>query len=284
MCFPDVKKHIEKSDDLEELYRYSDEVARIYNRINERIRIKEAQNRSLPDLHNYSKSTKLSVNILEEAPAWSPVELSDCVIPSMISKEEARYYMYLGQFYRGDGEIVELGPWLGSSTYFIHQGLSDCPYFKNRKIHVYDDFVWRSSFMNDKVRDDERLSDGADFKGLFDKYVASFKENLIVYKRRISSDRFNFHVPILEWKEKQIEMLFVDCGRTFKVNETWYDLLAPFFIPGKTLIIMQDWHTHQEVPVRWYNQIKQFTDAHKGELTLMHELRHGGVATFLYGK
>ena len=53
-------------------------------------------------------------------------------------------------FYSGTGEIVELGPWLGSSTFHLISGLENNPYFKtqNKRIHVYDDFVWRSEWMD----------------------------------------------------------------------------------------------------------------------------------------
>ena len=46
--------------------------------------------------------------------------------------------------------------------------------------------------------------------------------------------------------------------------------------------MLEDWKTHREVPVCWYNQIKQFTDSKGQQLRLLHELRDGGAATFLY--
>jgi hypothetical protein len=39
---------------------------------------------------------------------------------------------------------------------------------------------------------------------------------------------------------------------------------------------------HKEIPVKWYNQTKQFTDSKGASLELVHELCHGGIATFLY--
>ena len=44
-------------------------------------------------------------------------------MPGMISEEEARYYEHIGGLYRGHGEAVELGPWLGKSTRHIIRGL-----------------------------------------------------------------------------------------------------------------------------------------------------------------
>jgi hypothetical protein len=66
------------------------------------------------------------------------------------------------------------------------------------------------------------------------------------------------------------------------VNEAWYGALAPHFIPGRTLVMMQDWGTHREVPDRPDNQTKLFTDLRAAALVLVHELVRGNLATFLY--
>ena len=65
-------------------------------------------------------------------------------------------------------------------------------------------------------------------------------------------------------------------------NEAWFAKLAPSFIPGETLIAMQDWQTFKETPARPYNQTKLFTDAKGTSLELVHELRGGSLATFRY--
>lgn len=44
---------------------------------------------------------------------------------------------------------------------------------------------------------------------------------------------------------------------------------------------MQDWRLHRERPRKWYNQTKDFTDKNPS-LELIHEIKDGGIATFLY--
>jgi predicted O-methyltransferase YrrM len=66
----------------------------------------------------------------------------------MISPEECKYYRWLGRFFTGAGAVVELGPWLGCSTVHILAGLERSPGFRDRRLHVFDDFVWRSSWMD----------------------------------------------------------------------------------------------------------------------------------------
>jgi hypothetical protein len=86
----------------------------------------------------------------------------------------------------------------------------------------------------------------------------------------------------LEWTQGPVEMMFIDCGRTFEENEAWFSTFQNFFIPNTTLLILQDWGTHKEIPVKWYNQMKQFVGSKAGKLQPIHELKWGSAATFLF--
>jgi hypothetical protein len=169
---------------------------------------------------------------------------------------------------------------LGASTAHIAQGLITNPKFDGRRVYVYDDFVWRSAWMDAHLPPDVGLpADGSDFRPLVEQYAAPYLEHLEVATRRIGTDG---DVPTLTWEGGPIEMAFVDCGRTFEVNDAWYRALSPHFLPDQTLVVMQDWHTHRQVPARWYNQIKDFTDSLGAAFDFVHEVTVGGVATFLY--
>jgi hypothetical protein len=211
------------------------------------------------------------------------MEFNPDATPGMISDEECRYYSWIARYYAGIGAAVELGPWLGKSTRYILQGLRANPIFKGRKLHVVDDFIWRASWMNDKVTAAEQLPDGQDFRFLFEKYSRALLPDVVIEQRRITSHGDNDHVPPLEeWSHGPVELLYVDCGRTFEVNEAWYRLFSKSFIPDRTVIMMQDWRLHREVPAQWFNQTKLFTDSKGAQLTLIHELESGCLATFLY--
>jgi predicted O-methyltransferase YrrM len=203
-----------------------------------------------------------------------------CESPSMISEEEAKYYLYLGRFYAGAGAVVELGPWLGASTAYITHGLLANPTFDGQRVHVFDDFTWRSDWMNRHLPPGmDPPADGSNFRPLFERYAAPDLDRLDVATRRIGAGD---DAPTLTWDGGPIEMAFIDCGRAFEVNQAWYDVLSPHFIPDRTLVVLQDWRQHEQVPVRWFNQIKDFTDSLGSALDLVHEIAVGGVATFLY--
>jgi hypothetical protein len=224
----------------------------------------------------------LSRFVLEASTPWHAVSAPAVSAPGMITDEEARYFYYIGRFYSGEGEVVELGPWLGKSTSFIAQGLRANPRFSGRQLWVFDDFVWRPSWMSQHYPEADQPGRHASFRHLFDRYTAPFKEMLRVERRRFTDHDGNEQVPLFQWSGSPVELLFVDCGRTLAANEAWYEALHSSFIPGRTLIVLQDWGTHREVPPRWYNQMHEFV-AQKGEaLDLVHELRRGSAATFLF--
>jgi len=269
------------SSNLEDLEKLSERLARLRNAVERRIRSVQATARPVPEITAHT-GERLTASVNESQAPWLALEVNEKSIPGMITKAETQYYLYVGRFYSGRGEVVELGPWLGRSTSYILDALLQNPNFSGRKLHVFDDFIWRSAWMDERAGEQKTMPNHADFRALFDKHTAGLAEHLEVRKRRISTYDGNEDVPPLAWNGRPVEMLYVDCGRTLAANEAWYELFEPHFLPGATMIVMQDWGLHQQVPVRWYNQTKQFTDSKGDALQLVHETLGGSVAMFLY--
>ncbi len=229
-----------------------------------------------------SQGELLTRCVLERSTPWRNVRPPAVSVPGMITEEEARYFYYLAGFHSGLGEVVELGPWLGRSTSFIGHGLRANPRFSGQHLWVFDDFIWRPEWMNRHHPEAEQPDRHASFRHLFEFHTAEFKDILRVDQRRFTDYDGNEQVPLFQWRGAPVELLFVDCGRTLAANDAWYDALLPFFIPGRTLIVLQDWGTHKEVPRRSYNQIGEFVRRKGRTLDLVHELRDGSIATFLF--
>jgi hypothetical protein len=224
----------------------------------------------------------LAKHILRINTPWSSFEVPHCNIPSMITEEEKAYYLYVTSFFSGKGEVVEVGPWLGSSTFHIVSGLVRNPAFSGKVLHVFDDFVWRSSWMDRHFPHENPPSNYSCFQPLFERYVRRIKSHLRIARRRLIIQDGNEKVAAFAWKGQSIEMCFIDCGRNLVINDAWYDVLSPSFIPDTTLIMMEDWQVHKERPRRAYNQTKQFTDNKGRALEKIDELLGGALATFLY--
>jgi len=219
--------------------------------------------------------------IMDSGSPWLRASAAAIDVPGMITDEEARYYEYIGTLYEGHGEVIELGPWLGKSTLHILRGLEKNQHFAGRRLHVFDDFVWRAEWMDKSAPNDKRLPNHACFRHLFEQAVYPVASRLKVTKAKIVDYDGNEALPRIEWAGSPIEMMYIDCGRTLEVNEGWFKIFAPSFVPDVTLLIMEDWRTHRGRPRLWYNQTLWFTEAHP-EMKLVHEISGGFLATFLF--
>jgi hypothetical protein len=236
----------------------------------------------VPMIKSFDGKSQLNVSVMSPSAPWLGLAPGQCATPAMISTEEAQYYRYIGAFYAGLGRALELGPWLGASTQHIVESLAHNPNFRGQKLHVVDDFVWRAEWMNRYVLDEEKLPNHVSFRHLFEKYTGEIRDLLAVQQARLTIYDGNENVQPFSWDQGPIEFLYVDCGRTLAANDAWFKYLRPAFIPGRTLLMMQDWRLHRERPRKWFNQTRLFTDSKEGELRLLHEVSNGGLATFLF--
>jgi hypothetical protein len=234
------------------------------------------------NIRSFDRQSELQVSVMSSTAPWLRLKPAQCHTPAMISTEEAKYYTYIGAFYEGIGCAVELGPWLGASTQHIVRSLAGNPNFSGKLLYVVDDFIWREDWMNGYVADDEKLPNHSSFRHLFDKYTSEVQHLLSVQQAKITNYYGNEKVDQFRWGGDAIEFLYVDCGRTIAANDAWYEYLRPTFIPGRTLVMMQDWRLHRERPRKWFNQTLLFTQSKGSELELLHEVQDGGLATFIF--
>lgn len=214
---------------------------------------------------------------------WRDVSFRRVDVPGMITDEEIRYYHWLARYYSGQYAAVELGPWLGHSTIHLAESLGPVLCRHGRRMHVYDDFVWRPGWMNQYLRPHDPPAPGMheSFEHIFQHFTAAVGDLLEVQRGKITDYDGNERLRPITWCGEQIELMVVDCGRTIHANEAWFDLFSPYFIPDRTLVVMQDWRLHRERPRKPYNQTWHFVASHPC-LELVHEVIDGGIATFLY--
>ena len=277
-----VRRRLCNTEDLDRLERRRNFLQSLLVSVEDQMRALRGKERHSITRRIPRGSQVIPVSVLERTPPWAAERVETRNIPGMVTDEEIQYYLWLGSLYTGLGHAVELGPWLGRSTTFILDGLKRSSHFKGRRLFAYDDFVWRASFMNDYVPSAERLAEGADFLPIFQRYTSDYRDMIHVEACRILLEDRNQHVPPLAWDKGPVEFLFVDCGRTYLGNHAWFDVFRPSFVPGVTVIVMQDWRTHREVPRKPYNHTLQFTEFLDEYLELIHETRKGGIGTFLW--
>lgn len=230
---------------------------------------------------NETSAFTLEYAIMDPKAPWLQEKPNSYQVPGMISEEEICYYHYIAKAYTGWGEIVELGPWLGHSTLHLADAFSKNPNFKDKKLHVFDDFIWRSSWMDPHYNENDKPENHADFRLIFERYTAQVLDKLTIYHGKFANYDGNEKLPFVNWIEKPIEMIIVDCGRTLDANNGWFEIFSRNFVPNKTILVMQDWRQHRERPRLWYNQTLYFTQEHPN-FELIHEVSSGGIAAFLY--
>lgn len=114
-----VKKILLYTNNLKKLELITQHLTLLNDVVNDKIRKLIANKAEIPDIFSFDLKSKLGICVLEDYVPWSSAVIEDVDISGMISEEECRYYCYIGKFYSGKGEVVELGPWLGRSTFYI---------------------------------------------------------------------------------------------------------------------------------------------------------------------
>jgi hypothetical protein len=154
----------------------------------------------------------------------------------MTSRTEQEYLAKYGEeLYKGDGEIVDLGCWLGSTTIPLVDGLLKNPAFSEsgRKVFAYDLFIW-FDWMNSSAA-------GTELSGTFVEGDSFVEE----YLKRIGHR--SEHVEVrsgdlkeIGWGGGQIEFLLVDAMKGWDLANAIIRDFYPSLIPGRSFVFHQD--------------------------------------------
>ena len=186
----------------------------------------------------------------------SHYELLDCYeefswediwkIYPMLSTQDIILYYYLSKnYYTGEGNIVDGGVLGGGTTACISKGLIENKKYNKDKnlLLIFDLFKDNVNSINITFlqkhfnRDLFRYEDNfVDFEEVFHNNVEQYKQsvNMIVHKGDlIDYDKYHYLNPI--------EILSIDIAKTPELMLHICHVFFPHLIPGKSLVIMQDW-------------------------------------------
>jgi hypothetical protein len=138
--------------------------------------------------------------------------------------------------FSGEGEIVELGTFIGASTVCFGSGLrmneSLSETEKAGRIHSFDRFSGEFETNWIKNKSNFALDSDGRFLGLFKKHTDEFRE----YVQLHDGDILN-----CEWSRSPIEILFVDIFKTADITGKVVQAFFPYLVPGLTIVVMQDY-------------------------------------------
>lgn len=156
-------------------------------------------------------------------------------LPGMTVPSERAYFKWHAQeCFAGEGEAVDLGSWLGSTTAVLAMGLeaNPRPAVKRATLHAYDRFTWES-WMDDYA---EALrygpySPGASFLPEFERVTRRWQERIRVHEGDLLEER---------WSGGPIELLLVDAMKSWPLAQHIVEHFYPALLPGQGFVIHQD--------------------------------------------
>lgn len=178
------------------------------------------------------------------------VPAASAQVPTMLVPDELRLLHYFAEvLYTGEGAIIDAGSFLGGSTVALADGLRNNLRRRGARmeklIHAFDKFEveeWtRGVFFPTET------PAGESFRTRFDANIARYARLIEVHEGDALS---------LEWNRGPIEILFIDIAKHWKVCDrvTW--TFFPHLIPGRSLVIQQDYLYHHWVA--WLHVTMEF--------------------------
>lgn len=245
------------------------------------------------EMFDYLQETILHLKHLPTEPAvertaWqkTPVSREALSVPGMLTRDTMRYYRWLGGSLTGAGEVVEMGCWMGRSTYPLAEGLAANRSFDGRRLHALDAFTWNEWLENYAARQRDEFSPEVrarfDALSVGDNYEHLFLEFCAPHKRLIKTQTcFLYHdgesgeLPPLAWDGGPVELLIQDISNGSALVQKVWDTFLPSFIPNTTVVVFHQYgHMRAE-------GLRRFCREKAGVLRPVHKPR-GVAKAFLF--
>jgi predicted O-methyltransferase YrrM len=164
-------------------------------------------------------------------------------VPGMLWTQEKRMLYYLTvNDYSGEGAIADMGAFLGGSTICFAAGLRQRSWTRS-SIHSYDLFrlgpFEREQYFPENPPEDLRT------RQIFDTHLQNYRDLVIVHE----GDVLGFAAP------EPIELIFVDIAKSYKVFDHLLTSFLPALIPGRALVILQDYLSGSTGP--WHHIVME---------------------------
>lgn len=152
-------------------------------------------------------------------------------VPSLISLREGHYLYWLtAQGYSGQGAVVELGSFLGSSAMHLGAGMRDAGF--DRPLWCFDKFEWSGSAgWSERFR--IQLADKVDYRPLFLRNVQPIYPAVRAVKTEIKR---------IKWKGGLVEILFMDAPKRLADISAALTQFGLSLEPNFSLIVCDDYN------------------------------------------
>lgn len=182
-------------------------------------------------------SASSTLSIFDERPWTRPVQVEQAPIGMLGDAESALFYHLTQSYFRGEGTVIDAGSFLGKSAFYLATGMRDNPNVdaSSHRVHCFDLFEVNHPSTIDYIRRtlgrETRIGDST--MALFEQQVAPVRDLLEVHKGDFMNAR---------WSSNEIEILMIDIAKTPALNSKVMELFFANLIPGRSLVIHQDYH------------------------------------------
>ncbi|MBS7788961.1 class I SAM-dependent methyltransferase [Roseococcus sp. SDR] len=157
---------------------------------------------------------------------------ADSSMPSMLSLDEKALYRDVARQYRGEGEVIEIGSWLGSGTIEICRGLEETG--EDWRLTVIDRFRWSKLYMTRYP--EVPLTEGASFLEMFQANMGEHAARMTCLQAELQDLPKVFEPPA------KIELLFVDAPKSWSMLRSVLEHLGPRLLPGGSVVFQDFLH------------------------------------------
>jgi hypothetical protein len=156
-----------------------------------------------------------------------------CASSMLTTYELALLYALAKDYWSGHGCIIDTGSLNGLSVNALAKGLQDNPgYLKNKRdkiIYAFD--LFQSNGLPSEFFDGSQNVTGS--------FLDAFLANNRDYLDTISITAGN--ILSFHWQGEDVEIFFNDVSKSWEINHWIQRNILPFLIPGKSILIQQDY-------------------------------------------
>lgn len=157
--------------------------------------------------------------------------------PSMNPKQVHEYLHEIGKNWTGQGVVVELGSWLGGSAISLLEGLVEADY--NRTFYAFDRWRANDGEVRKANKQGSKIHFKQDLKPIFLNNVKEVYENILAVQGNIEKS-----IHQVQWPD--IEICIFDAPKKNPIFSKCIRALAPYWIPGVTILGLMDYHHHKK--------------------------------------
>ncbi len=198
-------------------------------------------------------------------------------IPAMTSSQIHSYLEELGTQWKGEGNVVELGCWLGASAVAILKGLKTAGY--DRTFWAFDG--WQAT----KDQIPKAAAQGVTLH-LQEDTLPIFQRNTRLYNN-VRTVKGGMPQSLHRYSGQPIEICLFDAPKTEPVFTDCIDLLSPFWIAGVTVLGLLDYDfylRHSGAKRDKFRAPVNFMKKYKDHFSLVKEWDDEAVKFFRYEK